>query len=220
MDWTAVGLTLQLATATSIILLVVGVPLAYWLAMSSFRGRFLIEAVTSLPLVLPPTVLGFYILLAVGPDGILGKPYGAVTGQRLSFSFAALLLGAVLANLPFALRPFTAAFTNLDRNLIEAAWCLGQSRWQTFRQVVLPLVWPGLLSGVVLTFAHTIGEFGVVLMVGGNVPGVTRTLSMVIYDDVQALDFSAAHRTALVLLTSAFVLLCVVHVLGQRRWAR
>lgn len=214
------GLTVQLAAATSSILLVVGVPLAYWLAMSSFRGRFLVEAATSLPLVLPPTVLGFYILLAVGPEGMLGKPYALVTGQRLSFSFGALLLGAVLANLPFALRPFTAAFTNLDRNLIEAAWCLGQSRWQTFRRVVLPLVWPGLLSGVVLTFAHTIGEFGVVLMVGGNIPGVTRTLSIVIYDDVQALNFAAAHRTSLVLLISAFVLLCLVHGLGSRRWER
>src|SRR5690606_21668456 len=177
MDWAAVGLTLKLATATTLILSLAGIPLAWWLAHSARRGRFLIEAVVALPLVLPPTVLGFYLLVAMGPHSPLGQAYESITNSRLPFSFPGLLIGSLLVNLPFAVRPFTAAFATVDRRLIEAAWCLGESRGATFYRVALPLAWPGVLTGMVLTFAHCVGEFGVVLMLGGNIPGVTRTLS-------------------------------------------
>src|SRR5262249_4923161 len=152
------------------------------------RGKVLVEAVVALPLVLPPTVLGFYVLAATGPNGAVGQGYAALTGGRLPFTFEGVLLGSVLFNLPFAVRPFAAAFAAVDRRLVEASWCLGVSKLGTFVRVILPLAWPGVLAGLALTFAHTVGEFGVVLMVGGNVPGVTRTLSVAVYDDVQALD--------------------------------
>lgn len=208
--------TVKLAGCTTGVLLVVGVPLAWWLATSTFRGKFLLEAVVALPLVLPPTVLGFYFLTAAGPSGILGRGFASLTGGRLPFTFAGILLGSVLFNLPFAVRPFVSAFSSVDRRLVEASWCLGVSRLATFFRVVLPLSWPGILAGLVLTFAHTVGEFGVVLMVGGNVPGVTRTLSIAIYDDVQALDYEAAGRTALVLLAFSFAALCLTHALQRR----
>lgn len=217
MDVTALWLTLKLATATTTILAVFGLPLAYWLAMSTWRGKFLIESVVALPLVLPPTVLGFYLLMATGPNGPVGHLYGRVTGARLPFTFAGLLLGAVICNLPFAVRPFLAAFAGMNRRLIDAAWCLGESRWRTFWRVTLPLCWPGVLTGLVLTFAHTVGEFGVVLMIGGNIPGVTRTLSVAIYDDVQALNYASAGQTALGLVAFSLVILCLTHALGQRR---
>lgn len=217
MDVTAVVLTLKLATATTLILAVVGLPLAYWLAMTSWRGRFLVESVVALPLVLPPTVLGFYVLMAMGPNSPLGQFYERATGSMLPFSFAGILLGSVLYNLPFAVRPFTAAFNGMNRRLIEASWCLGESRSRTFWRVTLPLCWPGVLTGLVLTFAHTVGEFGVVLMVGGNIPGVTRTLSISIYDDVQALNYDSASRTALALVVFSLVVLCGAHALGRRR---
>lgn len=217
MDVTAIWLTLKLATATTVILAAVGLPLAYWLAMSSWRGKFLVESVVALPLVLPPTVLGFYVLMATGPKSPLGQFYEQATGTLLPFSFPGILLGSVLYNLPFAVRPFTAAFAGMNRRLIEASWCLGESRWRTFWRVTLPLCWPGVLTGLVLTFAHTVGEFGVVLMVGGNIPGVTRTLSIAIYDDVQALNYASASQTAFGLVVFSLVVLCVAHVLGQRR---
>src|SRR5207248_1460553 len=171
-----------------------------------------------LPLVLPPTVLGFYVLAATGPEGLLGRGYEALTGGRLPFTFAGILVGSVLFNLPFAVRPFAAAFAAVDRRLVEASWCLGVSRLGTFFRVVVPLSWPGLLTGLVLTFAHTVGEFGVVLMVGGNIPGVTRTVSISIYDDVQALNYAAAGQTALFLLGLSFVTLAVVFALQRRVW--
>ncbi len=219
MDLLAAWLTLKLALSTTAILLVMGVPLAYWLAMSSWRGRFFVEAVVSLPLVLPPTVLGFYILMATGPQSPVGQVYEHATGSRLPFSFPGILLGSVLFNLPFAVRPFTSAFAGMNRHLIEASWCLGASRWSTFRRVTLPICWHGILAGAILTFAHTIGEFGVVLMVGGNIPGVTRTLSISIYDDVQAMDYSSASHTALGLLMFSFALICVAQLLGRKRWS-
>jgi molybdate transport system permease protein len=206
----------MLAFSTTAILSIVGVPLAYWLAMTRWRGKFLVEAVVAMPLVLPPTVLGFYILLAAGPDSPAGQVYERLTGRLLPFSFPGILAASVLYNLPFAVRPFTAAFAGMNRRLIEASWCLGESRWNTFRRVTLPLCWPGVLAGMVLTFAHTIGEFGVVLMVGGNIPGVTRTLSIALYDDVQALNYAAAHQTALALVLFALAVLCVVQLLARR----
>lgn len=209
MEWEAVAVTLRLAIATSTLLLILGLPLAYWLAFSPWRWKDLIETGLTFPLVLPPTVIGFYILYTTAPQTWLGQTYHAVTGSQLPFTFAGLLLASVIGNLPFAVRPFTAAFRALDRRLIEASWCLGESSWQTFRRVIVPLCWPGILAGVVLTFAHTIGEFGVVLMVGGNIPYVSRTLSIVVYDQVQALDYAAAGRTSLVMIVTAFLLLSV-----------
>jgi molybdate transport system permease protein len=215
-DWQAVQLTLQLAAATTTILALFGLPLAYWLAMSRARGRFLVEAVVALPLVLPPTVLGFYLLTAMGPHSPGGRFYQSLTGSLLPFSFPGLLVGSVLYNLPFAVRPFMAAFATMDRRLIEASWCLGESPLRTFFRVTLPICRPGILAGLVLTFAHTIGEFGVVLMIGGNIPGVTRTLSIAIYDDVQALNYASAAQTSWVLLAFSFVALLVVQFLGRR----
>lgn len=216
MDWTAIWLTLRLACCTTLILLILGLPLAYWLSATRFRGRFLIEAVVALPIVLPPTVVGFYMLWALGPRSPVGRLYENVTGGTLPFSFLGILIGSVVFNLPFAVRPFTAALATVDRRLVEASWCLGVSRLETFRRVVCPLAWPGILTGLVLTFAHTVGEFGMVLMIGGNVPGVTRTISIAIYDDVQALDYTAAHQTSLALLAFAFAALCVTYLFGRR----
>ena len=215
-DWTALWVTAKLAAWTTGLLLVLALPLAYWLATARRRGKFLVESAVALPLVLPPTVLGFYILTATGPNSALGRSIEALTGGRLPFTFAGILVGSVLFNVPFAVRPFAAAFAAVDRRLVEASWCLGESRLRTFFRVVVPLAWPGILAGMVLTFAHTVGEFGVVLMVGGNIPGVTRTLSVAIYDDVQALDYEAAGRTALVLVGFAFVALCATHALQRR----
>lgn len=216
MDWTAIWLTVKLATCTTIVLLVLGLPAAYWLATTRFRGRFLIEALIALPVILPPTVVGFYVLWATGPRSPIGQAYESVTGDLLPFSFAGILLASVIFNVPFAVRPFASAFAAVDRRLVEASWCLGVSRFATFRRVVLPLSWPGVLTGIVLTFAHTVGEFGVVLMVGGSIPGVTRTISIAIYDDVQALNYAAAHQTSLVLLVFAFATLCATYALQRR----
>jgi molybdate transport system permease protein len=217
MDWSAVWVTVKLAALTTLVLAVVGLPLAWWLATTRWRGRALVEAVVALPLVLPPTVLGFYLLLAASPRFAPGAAYQRLTGATLAFSFEGILLASVICNVPFAVRPFAAALGSVDPRLIEASWCLGVSRLQTFWRVTLPLAWPGVMTGLVLTFAHTIGEFGVVLMVGGNIPGITRTLALTIYDDVQALDYASANRTALVLLVFAAVSLAVTYAITQRR---
>jgi len=209
-------LTLQLAACTTGILLVVGLPLGYWLATSTRRWRFLVDASVALPLLLPPTVLGYYLLVGMGPKSVLGRWYEDLSGRALPFSFVGILLGSVIYNLPFAVRPFTAAFAGVDRRLIEASWCLGVSRFATFRRVTIPLCWPGILTGMVLSFAHTVGEFGVVLMVGGNIPGVTRTISVAIYDDVQALNYAAAAQSAAVLMIFAFTALCLTYTLSRR----
>jgi molybdate transport system permease protein len=219
-DWTAAVLTLTLATSTTIALLLIGLPLAAWLSRTRFRGRFLVDAAVSLPLVLPPTVLGFYLLRFSGPDSVVGRAYQGVTGGMLPFSFQGILLASIIFNFPFAVRPFTAALVAVDASLVEASWCLGVSRWRTFWRIRVPLAWPGILSGVILSFAHTVGEFGVVLMVGGNIPGVTRTLSVSIYDDVQALDYERANTTALVLLIFSFAVLAVTSVLNRGRVRR
>jgi molybdate transport system permease protein len=215
-DPSAVELSLRLAASTTLVLGVLGLPLGWWLARSRFRGKFLVEAVVMLPLVLPPTVLGYYLLVALGPRSPLGQACLAVTGQTLPFSFAGLLVASVLYNLPFAVRPFAVAFAGVDRRLVEASWCLGVSRLGTFFRVELPLAWAGILTGLVLTFAHTVGEFGVVLMVGGNIPGETRTVSISVYDAVQALDYHTAGQTALALLLFSFAALCVTYALERR----
>jgi molybdate transport system permease protein len=216
MDWEALWLSLRLATCTTLLLCALGLPLAWWLAASRWRGKFLIEAVVALPLVLPPTVLGFYLLLALGPRSPLGGAYEALTGRLLPFSFPGLLVASVLYSLPFAVRPFVVAFAGVDRRLLEASWCLGVSRAGTFFRVVVPLSWTGILTGIILTFAHTLGEFGVVLMVGGNIPGQTRTVSISIYDEVQALNYDAAGRMALLLLGCSFAALALTYALQRR----
>jgi molybdate transport system permease protein len=215
-DWGAIILTLRLAACTTLILLLLGVPLAWWLGTTRWRWRFLLEAVIALPLVLPPTVVGFYFLVATGPQSPLGRLCLDLFGGTLPFTFTGILIASVLFNLPFSVRPMAIAFAGIDRRLLEASWCLGVSRPATFFRVALPLAWPGVLTGVVLTFAHTVGEFGVVLMVGGSIPGVTRTLSIAIYDHVQAFDYAAAGQTALLLLVFAFVTMCAVHALNRR----
>jgi len=216
MDWTAISLSLRLSACTTLVLVGLGLPLAWWLANTRWRGRFLVEAVVALPIVLPPTVLGFYVLMALGPHSPLGSFYESTFGQRLPFSFQGLLIASVLYSLPFAVQPFVSAFATVDRRMVEASWCLGVGSLGTFRRVVLPLAWPGVLVGIVLSFAHTMGEFGVVLMVGGNVPGATRTISISIYDHVQALDYAAAHQTALAMLAFSFVVLSLTYALQRR----
>ena len=219
MSWEPIFLTLRLAGLTAAILVVIGVPIAYWLTYSRWRGKFLIESIVALPLVLPPTVLGFYVLVAISPRSPLGRAYQDITGHPLAFTFEGLLVASVLYSLPFAVQPFTSAFGAVDHKLVEASWTLGISRLQTFFRVTLPLSVTGIVTGLVLSFAHTLGEFGVVLMVGGNIPGVTRTVSIDIYDEVQALNYSAAARTALVLLLFSFVILSVVYAMNRRVWA-
>lgn len=219
MDWVALELSVRLALATTLVLLVVGVPLAYWLSFSHWRLKFLVEAVIALPLVLPPTVLGFYILLAIGPNSPVGQVYETLTGRMLPFSFQGLLVASVLYSLPFAVQPLISAFSSVDRKLIEASWTLGVSQWKTFFRVILPLSVPGLITATVLSFAHTLGEFGVVLMVGGNIEGVTRTASIAIYDHVQALDYEAAGQTSFVLVGVSFVVLAITYGMQRRVWA-
>jgi len=218
-NWTAVATTLNLASLTASILLVVGVPIAYWLTFSRRRWKFLVESIVALPLVLPPTVLGFYILVAIGPNSPVGQAYTRVVGHPLPFTFEGLLFASVLYSLPFAVQPLTTAFGGVDRRLVEASWTLGVSRFLTFFRVVLPLSMAGVVTAVVLSFAHTMGEFGVVLMVGGNIEGVTRTVSIDIYDEVQALNYASAWATASALLVFSFLILAVVYAMNRNVWA-
>src|SRR4249919_2983895 len=220
MDWTAIALSLRLAAIVSLVLLVVGLPLGYWLTFSTWRGKFAVEAVVALPLVLPPTVLGFYVLLAIGSRSPIGRLWTAWTGHGLAFTFQALVLASIVYSLPFAVQPISAAFARIDSSLLEASAMLGASPWRTFVRVTLPLAKEGILAGVVLSFAHTLGEFGVVLMVGGNLPGVTRTISISIYDAVQSLDYAAASRTSLLLLIVSFVILASVYSLQRSVWLK
>ena len=220
MDWQAIELSLRLAVVTTLVLLLVGMPLAYWLTYSPRRWKFLVEAVVALPLVLPPTVLGFYVLLALSPNSPVGTLYRKLTGGGLlPFSFQGLVVASVLYSLPFTVQPMTAAFAGVDRKLVEASWCLGVSRRTTFRRVIVPLAAPGIATGIILSFAHTLGEFGVVLMVGGNIAGVTRTVSISIYDQVQSLNYAAAGMTSLFLLAVSFAVLAVTCALQRRIWA-
>jgi len=220
MDWTALWLSIRLAASTTVVLLVVGVPLAYWIVFSPRRWKFLVEAVVALPLVLPPTVLGFYVLIAIGPLSPVGRMYARLAGHGLPFTFEGLLIASVLYSLPFAVQPFSTEFASVDHRLLEVSWSLGVSRLATFRRVVLPLSVRGLITGIVLSFAHTLGEFGVVLMVGGNLPGVTRTVSISIYDSVQSLDYQAAWRTSLVLLGVSFVTLAFTYSMQRTVWVK
>ncbi len=215
-DWQTFWLTLQLAVIVSAVLLVLGLPIAYWIAFSRWRWKFLVEAFVALPVVLPPTVLGFYVLVALGPRSPLGRWWIGLTGHTLAFTFSGLVIGSILYSLPFAVQPFAASFASVDRRLIAASATLGASTLRTFARVILPLSRPGIITGFALSFAHTMGEFGVVLMVGGNIPGVTRTVSIDIYDRVQASDYVGANQTAMLLLLLCFVLLAIVYGLNRR----
>jgi molybdate transport system permease protein len=216
MDWQAFWLTIRLAVLVAAVLLVLGLPIAYWIAYSRWRWKFLAQAVVALPIVLPPTVLGFYLLVALGSRSPLGRWWQALTGHTLAFTFAGLVIGSVIYSLPFAVQPFAASFALVDPRLMAASATLGASKLDTFFRVILPLSLPGLVTGVALSFAHTLGEFGVVLMVGGNIPGVTKTVSIDIYDQVQALNYAAANQTALVLLAISFVVLSLVYGVNRK----
>lgn len=216
MNWQVFALTARLATLTASILTMVGVPIALWITFSRRRWMFLVEALVAMPLVLPPTVLGLYLLIAFGSGTSLGRWFERLTGGTLAFTFGGLVVASVLYSMPFAVQPMVAGFRGVDRRLMDAARTLGAGPWKVYSRIVLPLAWPGLLTGVMLSFAHTVGEFGVVLMVGGNIPGATRTLSIDIYDQVQALDYHSANQTALVLLLFSYTLLCVVYGLNRR----
>jgi molybdate transport system permease protein len=211
-------LTLRLAVTVSAILLLLGLPIAYWIAFSRWRWKFLVEAVVALPIVLPPTVLGFYVLVALGPHSPLGRWWISLTGHTLAFTFGGLVVGSILYSLPFAVQPFAASFGSVDRKLIAASATLGASSLRTFFRVLVPLSIPGLITGAALTFAHTMGEFGVVLMVGGNIPGVTRTVSIDIFDRVQASDYASANQTALLLLVLCFTVLTIVYGVNRKAW--
>jgi molybdate transport system permease protein len=216
-------LSLRLAACVSAILLLIGMPLAYWLAYWNWRGKFLLEAIVALPLVLPPTVLGFYVLLALGPRGPIGKISEAFLHRGLAFTFGGLVFASVLYSFPFTVQPLIASFEAIDRRLLDASAVLGAGRFRTFLKIIVPLSWPGVMTAVVLSFAHTLGEFGVVLMVGGNLPGVTRTVSIDIYDHVQSLEYAEANHMALLLLLISFTVLAVVYgvnrKVGRNMWA-
>ena len=219
MDWTAFSLSLALAAWTLAILLPLGIVAGRWLASTSSRARPWLEALTALPLVLPPTVFGYYLLVAFGARSPLGAAIERLFGAPLVFSFAGLVVASVLVNVPFAVQPLQRAFASIPHEVREAAQCCGLSRWQAFARIELPLAWPGVLSAAVLTFAHTLGEFGVVLMVGGSIPGETKTIAIAIYDRVQAFDTAAAGTMALALLVVSFVTVALSYVLSDR-WLR
>jgi molybdate transport system permease protein len=216
MDWQAFWLTIRLAVLVAAVLIVLGLPIAYWIAFSRWRWKFLAEALVALPIVLPPTVLGFYVLLALGSRSPLGRWWQTLTGHTLAFTFGGLVIGSIIYSLPFAVQPFAASFALVDPRLMAASSTLGASKLRTFFRVILPLSVPGLVTGAALSFAHTMGEFGVVLMVGGNIPGVTRTVSIDIYDKVQAFNYAAANQTALLLLAISFAVLSLVYGVNRR----
>lgn len=215
-DFEALGLTLLLAAVSTVVLLLLGIPLAWWLARSRWRGKFLVEALVALPLVLPPTVLGFYLLLLLGARGPVGEALEAIGLQPLAFTFTGLVVGSVCYSLPFVVQPIQDAFVRVGPRPLEVAATLGAGAWDRFFSVALPLARPGLITGAVLGFAHTLGEFGVVLMIGGNIPGETRVASIAIYDHVEALDYTSAHGLSFVLLALSFVMLLGVYGLNRR----
>lgn len=215
-DWQPLLLTLKLAAVTTTILAVLGIPLGYWLAYGRFRLKSAIEALVAMPLVLPPSVLGFYLLLAFSPKNTFGRFLDETLGLRLVFSFEGLVVASVLFSLPFMVHPVQSGFQNLPRSLTEAAYTLGLSRWKTLTRILLPNMKPSLLAGAVISFAHTIGEFGVVLMMGGSIPGVTKVASIAIYDEVESLNYGAANFYAFVLFALSFSILLAVFFVNKR----
>jgi molybdate transport system permease protein len=220
MDWTALGVSLRLGLASLAILLPGGIWLGRLLAYRQFRGRLLVEALVTVPLVLPPTVLGFYLLVTFGARSPIGNAFQSLFGQPLPFSFEGLLLASVIANIPFVVQPIQRGFEAIPSDIRDAAACCGLTPWQRFARIEVPLAWPGILTAAILAFAHTLGEFGVVLMVGGNLPGVTRTLSVAIYDRMQAFDDRSAGVMAATLLTVAVATLMVTTALSRRAGLR
>ncbi|HEV2279827.1 MAG TPA: molybdate ABC transporter permease subunit [Acidobacteriaceae bacterium] len=216
MELQALGLTLRLATVTTLLLLVLGVPLAFWIVSTRSRLRPLVEALSTLPILLPPTVLGFYLLVLFGPRTIVGRAAIRFLGHPLSFSFAGLVIGSVIYSLPFAVQPLIAGFHSVDPALIEQARLLGASRWRMLREILLPLSLRSVAAAATLCFTHTVGEFGVVLMIGGDIPGATRTLSIAIYDQVQDFSYTEANRTALLLLGFALAALLLLYTRRSR----
>lgn len=216
MDWTALTVSLRLAFLTCLLLLPLGVWLGRTLAMSRWKGRAFCEALIALPLVLPPTVLGFYLMLAFAGNAPLGGAWQQITGSSLNFTFSGILFASLIANLPFTVQPIQRAFEAVPMHIREAAWCCGLSPWQTLLRIELPLVWPGMVSALALTFAHTLGEFGVILMVGGSIDGETRTLAISIYDRVQAFDEQGAGIMSALLLVISFITIGVVYGLARR----
>lgn len=214
--WTPVGLTLGLATINTLILVVIGTPVAWWLARSKSRYRELVGAVVAMPLVLPPTVLGFYLLLALGPNGPGGWIAGLWGGRTLAFSFAGLVIGSFFYSLPFMVQPLRNGFADIGNDPLEVASSLGASDWQRFWRVALPLARPGYITGAVMTFAHTVGEFGVVLMIGGNIPGQTKVIAIALYDYVERLQWGEAHLLALGMVIFAFVVIAVTLTIDRR----
>ncbi len=213
MDIQALLLTLRLAAVTTFILMAIALPLAWWLARSTSRVRPMVEALSALPLLLPPTVLGFYLLVMLGPETFIGRALIAVIGHPLAFTFSGLVVGSVLYSFPFAVQPLTAGFRAIDHGSLEDAALLGASPLRVFRTVALPMARPAVITAAVLAFMHTVGEFGVVLMLGGNIPGATRTLSIALYDQVNEFDTAGANHTALMLIAGAFVSLLVLYLL-------
>lgn len=220
MDWTALALSFRLGALTVLVLLPIGILLGRWLAFGQFRGKGFAEASLALPLVIPPTVLGYYLLVAFGAGSVVGRGYHALVGHPLAFSFEGLLAASVIANLPFAIQPMQRSFEGIPADVREAAACSGLSPWQVLRRIDLPLAWPGVVGGLVLTFAHTLGEFGVVLMIGGGIPGETRTASIAIYDRVQAFDDASAGAMSAFLLVLSLVALGVAQALSGRAGRR
>lgn len=214
--WQTIGLTFRLAAATTLLLILIGIPLAYAIAQSRSRFKPLMEALVSMPLVLPPTVLGFYLLVALSPGSWLGAWIEQALGVKLVFTFGGLVLGSIFYSLPFMAQPIQSGFENLPANLAEASYTLGKSRMETLLRVLLPNIKPSLLTGIVLAFAHTVGEFGVILMIGGNIPGHTRVASIAIYDEVEAMNYGLANQYALVLIVFAFSILALVYGINRR----
>ena len=217
MDFAALGLTLRLASFTTVLLILVATPLAAWIAGGTSIARRVVQAAVALPLVLPPTVLGFYLLVGLGPSTALGRTLIALIGHPLAFTFSGLLIGSMIYSLPFAVQPLVVAFASIDPPTLEVASVLGASPWTVFRRITLPLSRMSFITAAVLTFAHTVGEFGVVLMVGGDIPGITRTLSISIFDDVQELRYTDANLTAAALVALSFFALLLVYGRGHRR---
>ncbi|MCF2442363.1 molybdate ABC transporter permease subunit [Dyadobacter sp. CY345] len=216
MDWQPLWLTFRLAIITSIILFIVALPLAYWLAFAKFKWRGLVEAIIGMPLVLPPSVLGFYLLLAFSPSYWFGAWIENIFGLRLVFSFPGLVIGSIIYSLPFMVYPLRAGLQSLPASLREASYTLGKSRFETFYKILLPNCKSAILTAIVLTFAHTVGEFGVVLMIGGNIPGVTKVASVAIYNEVEALNYSGANQYALILFAITFIILVLVYTINNR----
>ncbi len=220
MDLSPILVTVKLATITTLILLVLGTPLAWWLSQTKNRLKVIIESVVALPLVLPPTVLGFYLLMMLSPQGFIGELWSYVSDTRLTFSFSGLVIGSIIYSMPFVVQPLQASFEMVGKPLQQAAYTLGANRLDTFRHIVLPLSMRGFLVAITLGFAHTVGEFGVVLMIGGNIPEVTQVLSIVIYDHVEALEYEMAHAYSIGLLIFSFIVLFVTYSLNRKLMVR